>query len=161
MIVVSDTSPITNLALIGQLTLLSQLYSIIVIPQAVAEEIAAVIPRLTNTPDILHFNWIHIRQVTDETLVASLQLELDAGEAQAIALAIELKAELLLLDERRARAVASRLDLKFVGLLGSLIEAKHQGLLPAVKPLLDDLITKAGFWISHELYNRVLQATGE
>ena len=86
MIVVSDTSPITNLALIGQLSLLPQLYGIIVIPQAVAEEIAAIIPRLTNTPDILHFDWIQIRPVIDETLVASLQLELDAGEAQAIAL---------------------------------------------------------------------------
>jgi uncharacterized protein len=161
MIVVSDTSPITNLALIGQLMLLQQLYGIIVIPQAVAEEIAAIIPRLSNTPDILHFDWIQIRQVTDKTLVASLQLELDAGEAQAIALAIELKAELLLLDERRGRAIAARLNLNIVGLLGALIEAKHRGLLATVKPLLDDLIAKAGFWISNELYNRVLQAAGE
>jgi uncharacterized protein len=161
MIVVSDTSPITNLALIGQLTLLQQLYGIVVIPQAVAEEIAAVIPRLTNPPNILHADWIQIRQVTDETLVVSLQLELDAGEAQAIALAIELKAELVLLDERRGRTLAARLNLNIVGLLGALIEAKHRGLLTAVKPLLDDLIAKAGFWISHELYDRVLQAAGE
>jgi predicted nucleic acid-binding protein len=161
MIIVSDTSPITNLALIGQLTILQQLYGIIVIPQAVAEEIAAAIPRLINSPDILHFDWIQIMQVTDEMLVTSLQLELDAGEAQAIALAIELKAELLLVDERRGRTIAARLNLSIIGLLGVLIEAKHRGLLATVKPLLDDLIAKAGFWISHELYDRVLQAAGE
>jgi uncharacterized protein len=161
VIVVSDTSPITNLALIGQLTLLQQLYGNVIIPQAVAEEIVAVIPRLPNTPDLLQFDWIQIRQVIDETLVASLQLELDLGEAQAIALAIELQAELLLLDERRGRAIAARLNLKMVGLLGALIEAKHRGFLVEVKPMLDDLIAKAGFWISHELYMRVLQAAGE
>jgi len=161
MIVVSDTSPITNLALIGQLTLLQQLYGNIVIPQAVSEEIAAVAPRLTDALDILHFDWIQVKQPTDDTLVASLHLELDEGEAQAIALASELKADLLLLDERRGRTIAARLNLKIVGLLGALIEAKHSGLLTEVKPLLDDLIVRAGFWISHELYDRVLQAAGE
>ena len=70
MIVVSDTSPITNLALIGQLVLLQQLYGIIVIPQAVAEVIAAVIPRLTNTPDILHFDWIS-HELYDRVLQAA------------------------------------------------------------------------------------------
>jgi predicted nucleic acid-binding protein len=66
-----------------------------------------------------------------------------------------------LIDERRGRAVASRLGLKFVGLLGTLIEAKQHGLVPAVKPILDDLLTKAGFWISRELYDRVMQTAGE
>jgi uncharacterized protein len=116
MIVVSDTSPITNLALIGQLSLLKQLYDVIVVPQAVAHEIAAVTPHLGDATDILQLDWIQVRQVANDTLVASLQLELDKGEAQAIALAVELKAELLLLDERRARVVASRLNLTFVGL---------------------------------------------
>jgi len=108
-----------------------------------------------------HSDWIQIRPVTDDTLVASLHLELDEGEAQAIALAIQLPAELLLLDERRGRAIAARLNLKIVGLLGALIEAKHRGFLAAIKPVLDDLITVAGFWISHELYDRVLQVAGE
>lgn len=90
-----------------------------------------------------------------------LELELDPGEAAAIALAIELKADLLLLDERRGRTVASRFGLRFVGLLGVLIEAKQQGYLGAVKPILDDLITRAGFWVSQPLYERVLQAAGE
>ena len=161
MIVVSDTSPITNLALGGHLDILQQLYGSIVIPQAVAQEIAAVASRLAGTPDILTLDWVHTRQTTDQVLVTSLELELDRGEAEAIALVVELKADLPMLDERRGRAVALRLGLKFVGLLGTLIEAKQNGLVPAVKPILDDLLAKAGFWISPELYDRVVQAAGE
>jgi predicted nucleic acid-binding protein len=161
MIVVSDTSPITNLAIVGYLDILQKLYGGIVIPQAVVQEITAVAPRLTSALDILTLDWLHSREITDQVLVASLELELDRGEAEAIALAIELKADLLMLDERRGRAVARRMGLKFVGLLGALIEAKQTGLVPAVKPVLDDLATKAGFRISRELYARVMQAAGE
>jgi len=161
MIVVSDTSPITNLALIGYVNLLQQLYGTVVIPQAVSQEIAAVAPRLAGTVDIQKLDWLEIRQVTDSALVASLQLELDQGEAEAIALAIELKADLLLMDERRGRTIAARLGLTFVGLLGTLIDAKSARLVPSVRPLLDNLITNAGFWVSQGLYDRVLQAAGE
>jgi len=87
--------------------------------------------------------------------------ELDPGEAEAIALAKELKADLLLMDERRGRRVASRLGLRFVGLLGILVEAKHKGLIKAVKPILDSLITKAGFWLGNRLYTRILETVGE
>jgi predicted nucleic acid-binding protein len=66
-----------------------------------------------------------------------------------------------LLDEHRGRIVASRLRLRFVGLLGVLIEAKRRGLISAIQSTLDDLIEKAGFWISRELYDRVLQAARE
>jgi predicted nucleic acid-binding protein len=161
MIVVSDTSPITNLALIGYVNLLQQLYGTVVIPQAVSQEIAAVAPRLAGTVSIQKLDWLEIRQATDSALVASLQLELDQGEAEAIALAIELKADLLLMDERRGRTIAARLGLTFVGLLGTLIDAKSAGLVPSVRPLLDNLITNAGFWVSQGLYDRVLQAAGE
>jgi predicted nucleic acid-binding protein len=96
MIVVSDTSPITNLALVGHLDILQQLHSRIVISQAVAQEIAVVAPRLIGAPDILTLDWVHTRQITDQVLVASLELELDRGEAEAIALAVELNADLFI-----------------------------------------------------------------
>ncbi len=74
---------------------------------------------------------------------------------------MERQADVVLIDERRARAVATRLGLNVVGVLGVLVEAKHKALIPDLKPILDDLITRAGFWVSVQLYERVLQAVGE
>ena len=161
MIIVSNTSPIINLAAVGQLELLRQLYGKIIIPQAVYHEIVIVGAKQPGATQVETFDWIETNQVTDRAMVASLQLEVDEGEAEAIVLAVELGADLLLLDERRGRTVASRLGLKFIGLLGTLIQAKHKGLILAIKPILDDLIGKSGFWVSHKLYDRVLQAAGE
>jgi predicted nucleic acid-binding protein len=90
-------------------------------------------------------DWISRCTVTDGTLVSALSVELDPGEAEAISAAIECHAELLLIDEQRGRSVAQRFGLRVIGLLGILIESKHQGLIEAVKPLLDALTTHAGF----------------
>jgi len=68
---------------------------------------------------------------------------------------------LVLLDERKGRYIAKRLGLRYVGLLGVLVEAKHKQLLPAVKPIVDDLIRSAGFWIDEELYAQVLRSVKE
>ncbi len=161
MIVISNTSPINNLAAISHLNLLQQLYSSIIIPNAVKEELTGVGTSVAGATEVETQNWIQTRQVANRTLVTALCLEIDEGEAEAIALAIELKAELLLIDERIGRTVASRLGLKFIGVLGVLLEAKSKGLIPVVKPLLDNLIVQAGFWITEPLYNRILQVAGE
>ena len=161
MIVVSDTSPFINLAALDRLTLLRDLYDRILVPQAVSDEIiasAVLRPGATEAGDL---GWASTRQVSHHVLAASLRLELDEGEAEAIALAIELKADLLLLDERKGRMIASRLGLRVTGLLGVLIEAKQRGLIAEVKPLMDSLIVKAGFWIGQVLYDRVLKVAGE
>ncbi|CDH44858.1 conserved hypothetical protein [Candidatus Contendobacter odensis Run_B_J11] len=94
-------------------------------------------------------------------VVTVLRLELDAGEAEALACALELNADLVLLDERRAREIAQRLGLRFIGLLGVLIEAQRQRRLPRVRPVLDSLRQKAGFWMTDALYQRVIAAAGE
>ena len=161
MIVVSNTSPLTNLAAVGQLDLLRQLYGKVLIPQAVYGELTGSSGGQPGAVEVQTVEWIETRPVANHTLVTALQMELDTGEAEAIALAKELAADLLLLDERRGRAVALRLDLRFVGLLGVLIEAKQKDCILAIKPVLDDLVTKAGFWVSQPLYARVLQAAGE
>jgi uncharacterized protein len=161
VIVVSNTSPIINLAMVGELDLLQKLYSKITIPEAVRREIAIEGAGQPGASEVETLDWIEVCQVVDRTAVALLQAELDDGEAEAIALAVELEADLVLLDERKGRAIAGRLGLKFVGLLALLIEAKQKGAIAAVKPVVDSLIEKAGFWINAELYNRVLKAAGE
>ena len=99
MTVVSNTSPITNLAAVGQLNLLQQLYGSIIIPQAVYDEMASLGYIVPGTIEIQTLSWIQTQQVINRTLVTQLQTELDEGESEAIALAIELNANQLLLDE--------------------------------------------------------------
>ena len=86
---------------------------------------------------------------------------MDIGEAEAIVLAVELKPDLFLLDERKGRVVASRLGIKFTGVLGILIEAKRSGLIAKVKPIMDVLIEQVGFRVSIKLYQQVLQVANE
>ncbi|MEH2174154.1 DUF3368 domain-containing protein [Nostoc sp.] len=66
-----------------------------------------------------------------------------------------------LIDERRGRMIAARLNLGYTGMLGILVESKSQRLISAVKPLLDALINQAGFWVAEPLYKRVLQLVDE
>ncbi|MDJ0800857.1 MAG: DUF3368 domain-containing protein [Calothrix sp. MO_167.B12] len=161
MIIVSDTSPINNLAAINQLDLLRQLYTTVIIPEAVYQELTATEITVAGATEVQTLDWIQTRQVTNLILVNILRNELDGGEAEAIALAIELNADQILIDERRGRMVAARSNLNYVGILGILIEAKGQELIVEVKPLLDALIDRAGFWVTEPLYNRVLQLVGE
>ncbi|MBI4685939.1 MAG: DUF3368 domain-containing protein [Nitrospirae bacterium] len=157
MIVVSNTSPLMNLAVINQLKIIEQLYGKVIIPEEVSNE-------LSNAgigKQIEQSLWIEKHQVKNKGFADSLKLELDAGEAEAIAVAIELKADLLLIDERRGRNIASRFGQKFNGIMGMLIEAKHKGIITSVKPIIDDLKVNAGFWIGNALYHRVLQEAAE
>lgn len=161
MIVVSNTSPITNLAAVGQLNLLQQLYGTIIIPQAVYQELTSAGDTIPGATEVQTFNWIQVQQVTNRTLVNSLLNQLHQGESEAIALAIELQADWLLIDEELGRKVAANNQLKFIGILGVLIEAKQRGLIPSVKSVLDNLINQAEFWVTEALYNRILQMAGE
>ncbi|QMS87351.1 DUF3368 domain-containing protein [Nostoc edaphicum CCNP1411] len=161
MIIVSDTSPINNLAAINHLHLLQQLYGTVLIPEAVYRELTDPNFPVAGAIEVQTFIWIQTRPVQDRTLVEALSNELDIGEAEAIALALEMKADQVLIDERRGRMVAARLNLGYTGILGILVEAKSQRLISAVKPLLDALINQAGFWVAEPLYNRVLQLVDE
>jgi uncharacterized protein len=161
VIVVSDTSPITNLASIGQLELLRQLYGQIVIPPAVYRELTTAGETVPGYQEVQTFDWITVQSVKDFARVASLLEQLDEGEAEAIALAIEQQAEWLLIDEELGRRIAENYQIQFTGILGVLIEAKHQGLITQVKPILDALINEADFWVSERLYHRVLQTVEE
>lgn len=161
MIVVSDTSPINNLAAINQLHLLQQLYGTVLIPEAVYRELTDPSFLVAGSTEVRTFDWIQTRVVTDRVLVEALGDELDIGEAEAIALAVEVQADQVLIDERRGRLVAARFELRYTGILGILVEAKSQGLISAVKPLLDALINQAGFWVTEPLYKSVLRLVDE
>ncbi len=161
MIIVSDTSPINNLAAINHLHLLRELYGAVIIPTAVYRELTDPNFPVAGANEVQTFGWIQTCQVNNRAVVEALQNELDIGEAEAIALALELQAEQILIDERLGRIVAARLNLRYTGILGILIEAKSQQLIPEVKPLLEALINQAGFWVGEPLYNSVLRLAGE
>jgi predicted nucleic acid-binding protein len=161
VIVVSNTSPIINLAAVGKLELLRDLYQRILVPEAVYSEITVRGQGQPGALELQTWSCFETRPATDSALVAQLEQELDADEAEAIALAVELSANTLLIDERRGRVVAARFSLPVTGLLGVLVLAKRRGLLTAVKPVLDDLMATAGFYIRGDLYMRVLQSVDE
>ena len=159
MTVVSNTSPIIALSSIDQIDILHKLYGAISIPEAVFSEITAY--NLPGCKEVKTLSWLQHQAVKDNDEIMSLTLELDRGEAEAILLAVELKADLLLIDERKGKLVADRFSINNIGILGVLIEAKHKKIIKAVKPLLNDLLIKAGFWFDNATYNLVLQKTGE
>lgn len=164
MIVVSDTSPITNLAAIGQLDLLRHLYGSIVIPEAVYNEMVAAGKPVPGAIEVQTLSWIQVQNIDDTQRVVALQASqdnIDLGEAEAIALALELNAELLLMDERRGRALAQNCGLNVTGLLGVLLQAKRKGLISLVKPVIDELIEIADFRLNNQLYMTVLESVGE
>ena len=151
MIVVSDTSPITNLAAISQLNLLQQLYSHLIIPTAVYNEMVKVDQLVPGAVEVQTLVWIQTQVVADSQQIVAIQLNeenIDRGEAEAIVLALELKADLLLMDERHGRAVATSYGLNVTGLLGVLLQAKRNSLIPAVKPVMDQSIEQVDFRVS-------------
>jgi uncharacterized protein len=169
VIIVSDTSPINNLAAINQLNLLQQLYSTVIIPTAVYRELTDPNFPVAGATEVQTLDWIETRQITNLAMLETLSQDLDPGEAEAIVLALEIGADQVLIDERRGRLIAERrgrliaerLKLNYTGILGILIEAKRRGLIFSVKPLLDALINQAGFWVAESVYDRVLQIADE
>lgn len=143
MIVVSDTSPLGSLALIDHLWLLQNIYGTVIIPDVVANELeAAQDIRIQN---ILNLEWIQIQSLDDPIIAENLRQNknLDPGEAYAIALAVQLKSDELLMDERIGRREAQRHGLSVIGLLGILVIAKQRNLIFEVKPIMDALIRQA------------------
>lgn len=161
MIVVSNTSPLTNLAAIGQFQLLHRLYEAVHIPNAVWDELNAQGQAWPGRDEVAAAPWVVRHVAGHQTLVTALMADLDRGEAESIALALELGAELMLLDEKEGRHAAQRLGLRVLGVAGVLLEAKAKGALKAVRPQLDALRQIAGFYIGEPLYQAVLALAGE
>ena len=133
MRIVSNTSPISNLAIIGRLDLLKRRYGTVRIPPAVAVELSA----LSHLAAKAHINAAMVEGwlVTEKVPPCPRQLPfpLDAGESEAIALAVATRADVLLMDERRGREAARRNGLAVAGLLGELLHARQTGVLPNLR----------------------------
>lgn len=157
MIIVSDTSAISNLYQIGLLDLLHELYGDITITPAVKRELYR-IPRQAENLDKV--DWLIVKYPSDQRLVSELLELLDLGEAESIALAIELNAEYLIIDEYKGREIATNYNLKIIGIRGILISAKKSGLLEVIGPKIKQL-REIGFRLSLGLVNTVLEKLGE
>jgi|SRR5688572_12935641 len=149
--VVSNSSPLIALERIGQLELLRGVFEKVTVPPAVVSEVWPA----TQPPD-----WFDVVQLTAPASALVLSSTLGAGEREAIALAVEIQPNFILLDDRAARRAAEALGIPVLGLLGVLLAAKRRGLLSAIRPFIESL-TAAGFRVAPELAERVLRDAGE
>jgi uncharacterized protein len=158
MPVVSNTSPILNLAIVDRLILLYRQFGEVLIPGAVLEELKTGEERPGSQAlrEAISAGWLQVREVRNDAIAQLLKQTLDRGEAEAIALAMELKADWTLLDEREGRKIAKSLGLKVTGILGILLRAKQAGELEELQPAIGDLINKAGFRIAPDLLTQIL-----
>lgn len=160
MIVVSNAGPLIALARIHCLDILPALYGKIHVPSAVWQEIVAAGHDRAGTTEIDSAKWIRQGNIKDAIAAEVLGERLDAGESESIVLSLELRADVLLMDEERGRRIAVARGINVIGTLGMLVLAKQRKLVPSVTILLDKLIA-AGFRMSANLYRAVLTLAGE
>ena len=157
-VVVSNTTPIISLSILGKLDLLQRLYGQVLIPSAVEAELIAGGTR-AGASAVRSASYISVASLQDSRR-ADLLSDLDRGEAEVIALALERSADLVIVDERLGRRHAKRLSLSVTGVLGILLRAKEQGHLAEVQPEIVQL-KGAGIRLSDALIARVLQLANE
>lgn len=157
MIVVADASPLILLAAVNQLDLLPQLYGQVAVPQTVFDEVVGQGSGRPGAAELQSAPWVVIHP--DPAVPASSTL--DSGEAKAIALALRLHADLLVIDERQGRVEAVRSGIEIIGVLGVLMVARDKGLISSLRPVLDQLRQDAGYWISTALYRSALRHADE
>jgi predicted nucleic acid-binding protein len=162
MRVVSDTSPVSNLAIIGRLELLQRRYGVVRIPTAVADELSA-LSHLAGSQRIkaaLNEHWLLVEPLARAALPRHA-IQLDPGETAAITLALQIKADVLLMDEKRGREAARHAGLTVAGLLGELIHAKLAGWIPNVRDDIHRLRLDAGFFVDITVEKFILSEAGE
>ncbi len=159
-VVVANSGPLVGLASIGRFQLLKDLFSEVVIPSAVYNEVVIQGKDQPGAKETREADWIKVVEVQDHLAVNLLQDELDQGEGEALVLAKELKAVRILIDEKLARRKARSVGLTVTGTLGVLLMGKETGLITVVRPLLDSL-SETPFRMSKNLYRKVLHMAGE
>jgi len=160
MIVVSDSTILIGLVKIGKLDLLKETFSKVYIPEEVFKEVVERGKGKPGSKVIKEAVWIEPKPIKDKTQVAFLLGSLEKGEAEVLLLARELNADLILLDEEKARKSAVIAGFEIMGLLGLFILAKNLGLIHEVRPLVDELMIKK-FRISDKIIEKTLKKAGE
>ncbi len=151
--VVSNTTPIISLLKVNKLEILKELYGEVFIPFEVYREIEAG-KNKDYYVDLIKIEWIKIVKIKNEKSLLFF-LDLDKGEAEALVLANEIEADLIILDETLGRFHAKHIGLKITGTIGILLKAKEIGIIDKIKPILNELIQK-GFWLSEKLIMQTL-----
>jgi len=160
--VVADTGPLIGMGRIGHLHLLRGLYDIISISPQVYEElkISSDKPGAKAAAEAINTGWIRVvplQKPIDTPILGSL---IDAGEAESIQLAMEQKARLLIIDDKKGRSAAKRRGIHVIGIGGILLSAKKAGLLRKITPILDELAS-VGYRLSPALCNRIVELADE
>ncbi|MEO0378327.1 MAG: DUF3368 domain-containing protein [Cyanobacteria bacterium P01_A01_bin.17] len=158
--IICNATPLIAFARIGQLPLMKTVVEKVVIPEAVAEEIANYEGTMQGRINLPQESWVQVESLQSNEQMQLLLPILDRGEAEVIAFALEKRAKLVLIDELTGRKVAESLQLKVTGSVGLLIRAKELGEITAVKPLLEAM-HEAGMYFSQRFIDSVLQYLGE
>ena len=161
MIVVADASVLINLCRVGQARLFELLFKDVVIPPEVASEFGRLTAALSRFAGLTLPPGVRQQYASIVPPMLRSATGLDAGETAALALAVEIHAAAILVDERRGHGYAIRLGLRPLEILGILLQAKTAGVLTSVEPVIDALRRDAGFWLSDSLREQVLRLAGE
>ncbi len=147
--IIADTSCFIILTNIDALPLLQKVYGAIVTTPEIAAEFGAVLP-----------DWVLIKSVQDAVRQRILEMQVDKGEASALALALEMPGSKVIIDDYRARKAAEKLQINYTGTLGVLVRAKLEGRIASIKPLLTK-IRQTDFRITDAIEEQVLKEAGE
>ena len=159
--IVCDTTPISNLIHLDRLYLLDVMFGRVHIPPAVKVELDVNFKTSKSWIESLSQRTIIVKSVSNELLIEQMIPSIHAGEAEAICLAMENDAKLIVIDDRDGRQVAHANRLQTIGTLGMLLHARNKGVIESVKPLMDKLIDEHHFWIKRELYHKILHLSNE
>lgn len=148
-IIISDTSCLILLSKINELDLLKSIVDKVFITPTIKKEFGKSLP-----------GWLQIKSPSDKHYQNILEMDLDPGEASAIALALEIEHSILIIDDLKGRKIADRLNLRYSGTFGLILKAKQVGILSEIKPVIDK-IRKTDFRFSENLFETILKEAGE